>query len=239
MESTPERDGQYAAARPASRGKNKQFLLALVIAALLIVGAGAYYVYSQYFADPVVATVNGKKIHQSEFDESHKLIEDNAAQQGLDIADATTAQEIKDQAMEVLVSNALLVSAAQSAGISYADDEVQQKYDELVTQFGDEAALKTRMEELELTEKKLRANIAERLLTDAYIESVTDIETLSVSDEEIQEFLTSLDLDVASLPPMEEIRPQIEAQILAQKQQQIVTDLIEKLRGEATIDIKQ
>ena len=94
------------------------------------------------------------------------------------------------------------------------------------------------MAEVGLTEEKLRSNIAERILSDLYIESVTTIEDVKVSDEEVKEFLKSINTGDAKLPPLDEIRPQIEEQILGQKRQQIVTDLLAKLRSEGKVEIK-
>jgi hypothetical protein len=42
----------------------------------------------------------------------------------------------------------------------------------------------------------------------------------------------------AELPPLDEIRPQIEAQILNQKQQQVVATIVAQLREEGDIDIR-
>ncbi len=213
--------------------KNKKLIAAIAIALILLGGAG-YYAYTMYTTGGTVATVNGKKIYQNEFNESVALIQQNATLQGVE----TTPADISAQALEVLVNNALLITAAEGAGFEVTADDIQKKYDELATQLGGAEALAAKMTEVGLTEEKLRKNIAERILSDLYIESVTTIEELSVSDEEINEFIKSIDIGDAELPPLEEIRPQIESTILGQKRQQIVTDLLTKLRGEATIESK-
>ncbi|MCF7815783.1 MAG: SurA N-terminal domain-containing protein [Candidatus Pacebacteria bacterium] len=217
--------------------KDKRIVSATVVAILILVGAG-YYTYAQRVNSQTVAIVNGHKISQTEYEDSVSLIEKNAVAQGIDLTQETIQKEVKNQALEILVNNALLISAANAAKIEVTDAEVQEKYDELATELGGEDALKSKMIEIGLTEEKLRSNIEERVLADKYIESKTSINALTVTDDEVAAFLDGIDAGENELPPLDEIKPQIEAQILSQKQQQVVADLISSLREDATIELK-
>jgi hypothetical protein len=218
--------------------KNKKVLAAVLVAIVLLGGAGGYTYYMQKTGGGTVAVVNGTRIYKKEFNESVALIEKNATLQGIDLAQEGAQKEIYDQALEVLINNSLLIGAATKAGFAASDEDIQKKYDELATQLGGAETLTIKMAEVGLTEEKLRSNIAERILSDLYIESVTTIEDVKVSDEEVKEFLKSINTGDAKLPPLDEIRPQIEEQILGQKRQQIVTDLLAKLRSEGKVEIK-
>ncbi len=212
--------------------------IALAVAAVIILGAG-FYMYSDFGTrGAVVATVNGTKIYQAELDESINLLSQSAAAQGADVTDPATLAEIQTQALEVLISNMLMTAAAEEEGITVSDEDIQKQYDELTAQFGTPEELAAKMAEVGLTEEKLRTNISDRILAERYMEAVTDIETVTVSEEEIAEFVKTISANDAKLPPLEEIRPQIEAQLKGQKQQEIITALIEKLRTEATIEMK-
>lgn len=213
--------------------KYQTYLTAALISVLIIAGA-VWYVY---YAPVVVAVVNGDRIYENELAESIALVEQAAAQQGIDPSDEQIRLEIRTQALEILINNVILLGAAKEAGITVTQEEAQAKYDELVTELGTEEELLKRMEEMGLTEKKLRSNIEERILADTYIESVTDIEALTVTDAEVDEFVKALSAGGTELPPLDEIRPQIESQILNQKQQQIITELVTKLRTEAEVEI--
>jgi hypothetical protein len=72
------------------------------------------------------------------------------------------------------------------------------------------------------------------MLADNYIQSVTDIENLTVTDAEITEFLSQFPKE--ELPPLEEIRTEVEGQIIQQKQQAILTTLIADLRSKSDIE---
>jgi hypothetical protein len=212
--------------------------IALVAALLIILGAG-FYVYNEYYKDGgTVAVVNGVRISADEFNESVSLIEQSAVAQGIDLNQGALKEEIQSQALDTLVNNALLITAAQKAGFKASEDDVSTKYDELVAQLGGEEALNAQMSQVGLTEEKLRRNIQERILADQYIETETAIKDLAVSEEEINAYIESLGGSDVELPPNEQLRPQVEAQILSQKQQQMVVDLIERLRKSAVIEMR-
>lgn len=212
--------------------------IALIVAAAIIIGAG-FYMYAGYGTrGAVVATVNGTKIYQPELDESISLLSQSAAAQGANISDPATLEEISTQALEVLISNTLMTAAAEKEGIKVTDEDIQKQFDDLLTQFGTQEELSAKMAEVGLTEEKLRANISDRILAERYIEAVTDIETVAVTEEEIAEFVKTITANGTELPPLEEIRPQIEAQLIGEKQQKIITELVEKLRADADVVIK-
>ncbi len=218
---------------------NKALMIAVGIAILVLLGAGGYYFYTQKMdKGTVVALVGNAKIYEKEYLESAALIEQNASAQGADLNDEAIKSEIKTQALDILINNQLLLAAASKSNISSTDEDVQKKYDELATQLGGPEALTTEMTKVGLTEEKLRSNIRERVIADKYIESVTDIEEVKVSDQEIADFIKTVTSGGQELPPLEQIKPQIQQQILGQKQQQIVSDLLAKLRSETTVDIK-
>ncbi len=223
---------------PTPLYKNKQLLGAFLIA-LVILGGASYYVYTNHYKNGgVVAVVNGQKIYQDEFNESVTIIEQAATAQQVDITQELAKQEIKKQALDVLVNNALLIGGAQKAGFSATDEVIQEKYDELTASVGSKEELESRMVAIGLTEAKLRRNIAERIVADQYIESETPIEEITVTGEEVDALLASLNIEGAQLPPLEELRPQAEAEIKSRKQQKIVEDLITTLKTDASIEVK-
>ena len=218
--------------------KNRKYIISLVLSLAILLGAG-YYAYLEYYMNGgVVARVNGKNIYKTELMESIGLIEQSATASGIDTKTDDAQKEIKNQAINVLVNNALIITGAEKAGFVANDADIQKKYDELVTQVGSAEVLATRMSEIGLTEAKLRKNIADRIVADQYIEAETPIKNVSVTEEEFQKFLETVKKTNPDLPPVEEIRPQIETQIRNQKQQAIIADFIEKLRVDSSVTLK-
>lgn len=216
----------------------KPIVLASVLAILILVGAGTYVYNTQYKQGGIVAVVNGTKIYRNTFDENYALFEGSATQQGIDLSDEAQVSEMRTQVLNGLIDNALILSAANKSGITVSDEQIEEMYQELVTQIGSQEELLKRMEEVGLSEAKLRSNIKDRIIADSYIEQETDIENVTATEEEVKEFAQKLTDGGMELPPLEDIRPQIEAQILAEKKQQMVTELLDKMRSEANIDRK-
>lgn len=229
--------------------------LSIVFGVIIVLTAGGYVYVKNYVHDGiiatiggkkiylypnggVVATVNGEKIYQKDLNENATLIEQSAKLQGADITDESVKKEIKAQALNVLVDNMLILTAASKNGITVTDEEVQSKFDDLITQVGSKEELEKQMADIGLTEEKLKDNLRERIVADKYIETQTDIKSISVSDEEIAEYIKSINTGGTQLPPLEELRPKVKEEILKQKQQQLIATLLKKLRSEATIETK-
>ncbi len=221
---------------PAPTRRIPKHYLAFVGGLILALAIG-YFFFIRTAAD-VAAVVNGTKITAAEVAESADMMTKSAELQGMDVSDPVVLEQIRAQALENLINNELLMGAARQSGVTANEASIQSAYDELVTQVGGEEELQTRMATVGLTTDTLMGNITDRLIVDQYIESSTDIETITVTDEEIQTYLNSIVTDGVELPPLEEIKPQIEATLLAEKQQTLVNDLIEKLRSEAKIEIR-
>ncbi len=220
--------------------QNTKLKIAAAIIVLGIVVSGGVYYMLNVRAD-TVAIVNGFKITRDEFDKNVSMIMQSATLSGADVADPIVVKQINDQALDILINNALLIEGARGAGISADGAEVQTQYDAIVASVGGAEELAKRMAEVGLTEEQLRSNIEDRILADAFIEAQTDIKNLSVSDEEVQSYYDTVASQITEgteTPSLDEIKPQIEAQILSQKQQELVTAFLKKLRDEATVDIK-
>lgn len=188
--------------------------------------------------DSYVATINGVGVERSVFDDSYASIEQNAEAQGIDTSSQETKALIKEQAINNLISIELLKQHAKDAGVTVDAADVDTQYSQLETQFGGAEALQTQMDTAGLTEDELRSNIEDQLLIDVYIHSELDLDGITVTDQEIEDFLASLNVaDGTELPPMEEIRPQIEQQIIGQKQQELINGFIESLKDDASIEI--
>ncbi len=88
---------------------SKQIIIAISIVILGGVAAGGYYLYTTQYSP--VAVVNGLKIARKEFNESVTMITQTASLQGADVTDPNIQKEINTQALEILVSNTLLLEA--------------------------------------------------------------------------------------------------------------------------------
>ncbi len=228
---------EFTPVEPEQKSGMKKAIIVLIVIAL-VAGLG-YYVYTTKYSDGgPVAIVNDFKIARDEFNKSVELITQNAALQGADVTSAEVKSEINKQALNLLVSNALLLEGARAAGHTASDEEVQAKWDALVVEVGDAETLNTRIAEAGLTEKKLRSNIEERVIVDAYLAAETNLDEIVISDEEVRTAYDSYEASGIEIPPFEEVKEFLRGQILGERQQEVVNDFIETLRAAATIEVK-
>lgn len=188
-------------------------------------------------AGAVVAVVNGEKIINSELDISISQFTQMATFQGVDVNDAGIQAEIKDQALDVLINTELLKQSAAEKNITVSDAQVDEKIEAVKTDMGGEEALLARMEELNISYDKLRADIKDEILIQTLLEDIFAEKGISVSEEEITALYEGSGGEEAGLPPLEEVREQVEAQVRATKEQQAIDEYLSEMRAAAEIEV--
>jgi peptidyl-prolyl cis-trans isomerase SurA len=184
-----------------------------------------------------VATVNGVKITRAAYQKNREQVIASATQQGYDVTDLAVQAEIDNQAVQTLVNTELLTQEATKRGITVTDEDVQARYDEIVTQVGGVEALTARMTELSLNEAGLRGDIRGELLIQALFAEVIDVSTIEISEAEIEAVYTQVSASQEEAIPLEDVRQIIESNLRLSKEQALVTEYIESLRANASIEV--
>ena len=185
----------------------------------------------------VVATVDGE-ITAYDLAISQEQISAAARAQGVDLTDPASQQSIRDQAIEMLVNTELLRQEAERRGLSVTEEEVTARYETLVSEVGGEEVLAERMGEFGVSEDILFRDIRNELTIQKLLDEVFAETEISVSDEDIAAFYESAGGVDAGLPPLEEVRDQIEQQLMSSEEQTVITNFVENLREEASVDIQ-
>lgn len=215
---------------------------------LAAIAGGAYYYLNQsdssmtpsdeaVEATGPVAKVNGVEVSRFDYENRFEAISNNSAQQGFDPADATVASQIKEEALNVLINTKLLIQAAEENEIEVTDEEVEEEYQKIVVNLGGEEGLAEAMKNMNLSEEKLRKDIREQLAITELIQIKTNYSEITVSDAEVAEYYQNVSASNADIPELETVSEQIKAQILSEKQQDVIGNLIETLRIGANIEI--
>jgi peptidyl-prolyl cis-trans isomerase SurA len=235
----------------------KQMLTQYGIATLiiLIMGAGLVYALEQQGRintgvfekisavvnpAPAAAVVNGAKITKAEYDKNLTQLQTAATAQGADVTDEAVQSEIKKQAIDVLINTELLRQAAFADGAMVTDEQIEARYQEIVTSIGGEEQLAAKMAELSITEEGLRKDIEGEILIQGHLSKSVDTSSATISEKEITDAYTQISGTAAAgvtVPPLEEIKTQLEAQLKTNKEQELVNAYITKLREGATIEI--
>lgn len=184
-----------------------------------------------------IASVNGNKISQYELTVSMNQIEAGAVASEVDVTDPDVQAEIQAQAVEMLVNTELLKQEATRREITITDEAVQTRLTSLQEEVGGVEVLETRMEEFSIDQKTLLRDIKNELTIQALLAQVFAERNIEITDEEVMALYEAAGGVEAGLPDIDELRPQIEAQIRTNKEQEIVTALIEELKAVATIEI--
>lgn len=184
------------------------------------------------------AVVNGTEISVFDFESTLRQLTANTTEQGIDPTDEAVVADLRSQAIESLVNTELLRQAAVSASVTVSDEDVESRYQQIMQSIGGTEALLARMEELGVSEEMLRRDIRNDILIQAHIDAAVGIDAAKVSEDEIKRFYDQVaSSNPDAVPPLEEVRGQIEENLLFQKQQEIVGQYVDGLREAATIEV--
>lgn len=254
-ESVNETDPTIESSAPAEhkegqRSNAKGYVAAAVIVVLIILGAlyllekegrSSTSIFSSVLegqeAGAVVAVVNGEEIVSADLDTSIEQFEQAASAQGVDITSSTTQSEIERQALDVIINTTLLKQAAAEQGMEVTDEAVTERITTIESEVGGADALATRMSELGLTKPELRTDIRDELLIQKLLDGVFAEADIVVTEEEIAEVYANAGGEEAGLPALEEVREQVEQQVVASKEQAAVDEYLNELKKTAEINI--
>ncbi|MBL7022138.1 SurA N-terminal domain-containing protein [Patescibacteria group bacterium] len=209
-----------------------------LIVILIVVIIGIVSIASNMFGvkEVSVASVNSESITQLALDSFYTQQEAAYQAQGLDINDPEQLKAAKQQALDNLINQTLLLQAATADGIIITDEDVQSEYDRTVSQFESDEALQTALIENNLTIELLKNNILTQLTIQGYLATRVD-ENVTVTEEEIQALYDQYVAGGSNIPALEEVKTQLGDQIKQQKLDSQVGAIIEALKDTAEIEL--
>jgi len=217
----------------------------MVIIGVCAIAAGAWFFFLNGKISPqndraelsgAVARVNGEEIARVKLEDAEAKI---AMGQGIDVAslDAASLKQLETQALDALIANALIQQAVASSGITAKGAEIDAQMEVIKSQFQDDSQFKEALLEQKLSESELRSQVVGRLAQQMYLEQAVDIASITISDEEVNALYDQEATVSENVPPLEDVRGQIESFIAGQKQQELITAHVQKLRAAANIEI--
>ncbi|MBY0309985.1 SurA N-terminal domain-containing protein [Patescibacteria group bacterium] len=227
------------------------YVLAFVVVALIGLGlwfmmekdgrvsTGVFSGITAYMkSGEAAATVNGADISVLDFESTLRQLTANTAEQGVDVADPTIVEELRTQAIESLVNTEVLRQKAEASNVTVSDEDIQARYSQIEAGLGGAEGLAARMVELGVTDEMLRRDIKNDILIQSHLEASIDRSAVTVSDEEIQSLYNQATAGGADVPPLADVREQVEMQIRSEKEQSLVAQYVEELRADAAIEVK-
>ncbi|PIP87242.1 hypothetical protein COW81_01300 [Candidatus Campbellbacteria bacterium CG22_combo_CG10-13_8_21_14_all_36_13] len=224
---------------------SKSKLIGIVVALLVVLGLVVYGVFftgkggngDAMEESNVAAVVNGVDILKSTYEAQLATSITNFKGQGVDVENPEIKKQIETQVLNDLINNEIVNQEIAKAGIKPTAEEIEAQYQALVTQAGTPEAFQEQLTSANLTEAQLRENITNQLTIQAYLKSNVDVTGITATDEEIQALYDQAKATQTDLPPLEEVKDQVSAQVIATKQQTAVNAFVQSLRDKATVEI--
>jgi len=187
------------------------FITGVAVAALLIIGLGAFAAYEEWFKPvPAVATVNGVSISRKDYD-------------------AAVAKGDGKQILDGLVSKVLVEQAARQNHVTVTDDEINAKLQQTKSQFASDAEYQQELQSQNLTEADLRSDIRLELLLEKLSASKPQ-----VSEQDIQNYYDQ-NKEQFQGKSLDDVRSQIQQTLTQQQQDNAAQAYLDQLRSKAKI----
>jgi peptidyl-prolyl cis-trans isomerase SurA len=253
MEATP------IAAENSAPAKNTRSMKLTIISVLVVVVAlaGVLYVLerdgqinSNIFSgltdspgeqadSATVAVVNGEVITEAELAVASTQLEQAAAQQGADPSDPAVQANIRSQALDLVIGTTLLTQTAETEGVVVTDQAVADQLATIEADAGGAENLAARMQEFGITMESLESDVRSELVISQLLDSIVTDEDTVVTEAEIVAAYEEAGGSGVELPPLEEVRTQIETQLQQVKGQSMIEAYVEQLRANADIEINE
>lgn len=184
--------------------------------------------------EDLVATVNGEGISKQKYEKELEAMKATYEQQGMptDQMDSKQKEELEKSVLDQMINAELLLQTAKKDGISIEQKEVDAELEKIKTNFEDEKQFEEALKKNELTEKELKSQLKKQMTVSKYLDS--KIGKLEATDKEIQtmydRYKQQAETQEQKPEELEKIKPQLEQQILAQKEDEKINKLVEELR---------
>jgi peptidyl-prolyl cis-trans isomerase C len=168
--------------RLCSQGINRLIIAAVAIC-FLTVPAWADKAAS---SGKEAASVNGKPISKSQYEHDLSIFQKRTAQEGRQLSDADLTT-VKKRILENLIDTELLYQQSQKEGVKVDEKAVNEQIEMIKKRFPDEAAYKKALEGMDVSEKKIRAQIQRGLAINQLLNTNVR-QKITVTEEESKKY---------------------------------------------------
>ncbi|MGM0438899.1 MAG: SurA N-terminal domain-containing protein [Patescibacteria group bacterium] len=212
-----------------------------IIVVALIVAGGILYFNQQ---EDVALRVNDKTFTYSEFDSIVDQVTQELQMYGME----ASSEDLREQAVDRAVQEALLVEHAEDKGVEVSDEEIDDQFDEFMEMYGAETEEEF-LSQLETEGIESKEEVNDILKLEVQINKLIDLysDEVEVTDEELEEAydkyvdqmeqsegVEGVEQEVSSFEEMEE---DLRSNLIQQKATPLILDEIEKMEEDADIEV--
>ncbi len=195
----------------------------------------------------VVAEINDREISGATFAESYEAQFQQLAMQAQMGGQEPNQDELKSQALDMMINAELLVMEAEDQGFSASDEDVDEFLSTMAEENGMESgdALMEEFESQGLNQERVREDLRKEVLIEQVVgtldvEEPTEEELQEMYDQQVEQLEAmneQVEEDQAQeVPSFEELEPQLAQQATTQQENAAISGLLEDLREEADIE---
>ncbi len=189
--------------------------------------------------DPsVVAAVDGNEITGQELDLQLNQYRQQYASQGVDLdAEPELLAEIQSAVLEEMVDQILLLDYAADEGVTASQEDIDAEYEVLVQQVGGEESLESLLNAQNMSRDMLMELIADEVVLNGLQDHVRAERGMEVTDSQVEDAYDQYSEMIEDMPPLEQVRPYLRAELEHQQFMEVVPGLLETLRENAEIEV--
>ncbi|MGW8264611.1 SurA N-terminal domain-containing protein, partial [Bacillus sp. LR--39] len=151
------------------------------------------------------------------------------------------AQQIKKQAIDSLIGQALITQEADKKGYKASEKEIEKQLDESKKQYKNEQDFEEAVKKAGLNMNTLKSDIADSIKTEKYIDK--ELPTDQVTDKEIKDYYDQFaaqqkDSGQKNTPAFDDVKQQIQDMLKQQKRQEKLGQQVEKLKKSADVKVE-
>ncbi|NIH71790.1 SurA N-terminal domain-containing protein [Auritidibacter ignavus] len=211
----------------------------------------------------VVATINDTEITKEEFATNYESQYQQMAYQAQMSGSDVDEDQLKQESLEIMIGNELLLQEAEDQDIEVTEDDVDEFLDDFAKQQGLESQdeLIAQFEEQGMDEEQLREDSKKQVAMDRLIETLdvdepSEEELKDLYDDQMEQQKQLMEAQASAdpsaqaedgssesasgedqLPSFEESKDDLEEQVKLQNENEAITELVEDLREDADIEI--
>lgn len=206
----------------------------IAIGVVVVLGVAGYFIFgSGSLNTGPVAVVNGQEISRQDYNFIKNQIKERASLQGQELSE----EDLEQQSLDQLVAQKLMYQEAKEKGFDVSQEEIDTQYQNVVSRAGGEEALQEVFSDLDLSEEYIREDIRKQLIIQKYVNSQTEGEDFSVTQQEVTDFYDQFSAGNENAPALKDIESQIRTGLEQQKQGELISEIVSQLRENAEIEI--
>lgn len=215
----------------------KLFVFIVIVAAIVAAG---YFLIKQgagiVGGGEAVALVNDQKISRAVYDVRYAQLVASVTLQGQSATTTEIQAAIKNQTLENLITETLLLQNADKEGIKAKTEEVDAVFAQNKSQFSDEAAFEKALADQGYTNNTFKAFLTRDNIIRQYLTAHIDASLAQATEKEVKTLYDQAAANDKTIPPLSEVRTQVENQIIQMKQQQLIANFVQQLRASSTVE---